>query len=94
MTAKQIQDIHNFKQEGYESLYQAWERYNDLLYKCPTHDINCHQRLDAKFLKDLTSTMIVPSTRKFNKWERSDMGNLDEQRLLTGIMEEDKPWLK
>ncbi|GKA83819.1 hypothetical protein Tco_0805414 [Tanacetum coccineum] len=40
MTAKQLVDIHNFKQEGDESLYQAWERYNDLLYKCPTHDIN------------------------------------------------------
>ncbi|GJS53935.1 hypothetical protein Tco_0627297 [Tanacetum coccineum] len=28
---------NNFKQESDESLYQAWERYNDLLYKCPTH---------------------------------------------------------
>ncbi|GKF84886.1 hypothetical protein Tco_0249784, partial [Tanacetum coccineum] len=44
MTAKQLKDIHNFKQEGDESLYQAWERYNDLLYKCPTHDINSHQK--------------------------------------------------
>ncbi|GJS26036.1 hypothetical protein Tco_0486656 [Tanacetum coccineum] len=43
MTAKQLEDIHNFKQDGDESLYQAWERYNDLLYKCPTHDINSHQ---------------------------------------------------
>ncbi|GKA69681.1 hypothetical protein Tco_0775745 [Tanacetum coccineum] len=42
--AKQLEDIHNFKQEGDESLYQAWERYNDLLYKCPTHDINSHQK--------------------------------------------------
>ncbi|GKG34505.1 hypothetical protein Tco_0437201, partial [Tanacetum coccineum] len=41
-TAKQLEYIHNFKQEGGESLYQAWERYNDLLYKCPTHDINNH----------------------------------------------------
>ncbi|GJX99866.1 reverse transcriptase domain-containing protein [Tanacetum coccineum] len=44
MTVKQLEDIHNFKQEGDESLYQAWERYNDLLYKCPTHDINSHQK--------------------------------------------------
>ncbi|GJZ91735.1 hypothetical protein Tco_0663800 [Tanacetum coccineum] len=43
-TAKQLKDIHNFKQETDESLYQAWERYNDLLYKCPTHDINSHQK--------------------------------------------------
>ncbi|GJZ45571.1 zinc knuckle CX2CX4HX4C containing protein, partial [Tanacetum coccineum] len=26
LTAKQLKDIHNFKQEGDESLYQAWER--------------------------------------------------------------------
>ncbi|GJS26776.1 hypothetical protein Tco_0487396 [Tanacetum coccineum] len=40
MTAKQLEDIHNFKQEGDKSLYQAWEWYNDLLYKCPTHENN------------------------------------------------------
>ncbi|GJX38347.1 hypothetical protein Tco_0251650 [Tanacetum coccineum] len=162
MTANQLEDIYNFKQEGDESLYQVWERYNDLLYKCPTHDINSHQKvnifykglstmnrqlldsrgpipgmrpaealiaiqtmadhsqkwhdgttsrnirsssskdglaalvnkMDLKFAKDLTSTRSVPSTRKLNKWERSDMGNLDEQRLLTRIMVEDKPWPK
>nr|GEZ09762.1 hypothetical protein [Tanacetum cinerariifolium] len=44
--AKQLEDIHNFKQEGDETLYQTWERYNDLLYKCPTHDINSHQKVD------------------------------------------------
>ncbi|GKF80041.1 hypothetical protein Tco_0235609, partial [Tanacetum coccineum] len=32
--------------EGDETLYQAWERYNDLLYKCPTHDINSHQKVN------------------------------------------------
>ncbi|GJS94251.1 phospholipase-like protein [Tanacetum coccineum] len=43
-TAKQLEEIRNFKQEGDETLYQAWERYNDLLYKCPTHDINNHHK--------------------------------------------------
>ncbi|GJU81041.1 hypothetical protein Tco_1283406 [Tanacetum coccineum] len=54
MTAKQLEDIHNFKQEGDESLYQAWERYNDLLYKCPTHDINSHQKVNI-FYKGLST---------------------------------------
>ncbi|GJU06917.1 hypothetical protein Tco_1123347 [Tanacetum coccineum] len=44
--AKQLEDIRNFKQEGEETLYQAWERYNDLLYKCLTHDINSHQKVN------------------------------------------------
>ncbi|GJW80644.1 hypothetical protein Tco_0144619 [Tanacetum coccineum] len=54
MTAKQLEDIHNFKQEGDESLYQAWEQYNDLLYKCPTHDINSHQKVNI-FYKGLST---------------------------------------
>ncbi|GJW01511.1 hypothetical protein Tco_1556762 [Tanacetum coccineum] len=53
-TAKRLKDIHNFKQESDESLYQAWERYNDLLYKCPTHDINSHQKVNI-FYKGLNT---------------------------------------
>nr|GEU38599.1 hypothetical protein [Tanacetum cinerariifolium] len=45
-TAKQLEEIRNFKQEGDETLYQAWERYNDMLYKCSTHDINSHQKVN------------------------------------------------
>ncbi|GKA92923.1 hypothetical protein Tco_0814848 [Tanacetum coccineum] len=45
-TAKQLEEIHKFKQKGDETLYQAWERYNELLYKCPTHDINSHQKVN------------------------------------------------
>ncbi|GJU14036.1 hypothetical protein Tco_1136432 [Tanacetum coccineum] len=30
-TTKQLEEIRNFKQEGDDTLYQAWERYNDLL---------------------------------------------------------------
>ncbi|GJT83339.1 putative reverse transcriptase domain-containing protein [Tanacetum coccineum] len=70
MTAKQLEDIHNFKKKGDESLYQAWER------------------LDAKFMKDLTSKRIDPLTSKLNKLKRSDMENLDEQHLLMGTIEE------
>ncbi|GJR43174.1 zinc knuckle CX2CX4HX4C containing protein [Tanacetum coccineum] len=54
MTAKQLEDIQNFKQEEDESLYQACERYNDLLYKCPTHDINNHQKVNI-FYKGLST---------------------------------------
>ncbi|GJR04669.1 hypothetical protein Tco_0527653 [Tanacetum coccineum] len=45
-TAKQHEEIRNFKQERDETLYQAWEWYNDLLYKCPTHDIDSHQKVN------------------------------------------------
>ncbi|GKF39317.1 hypothetical protein Tco_0119378 [Tanacetum coccineum] len=42
-TTKQLEDIHNFKQEGDESLY-----------KCPTHDINNHQKINI-FYKGLST---------------------------------------
>ncbi|GJZ22114.1 hypothetical protein Tco_0559153 [Tanacetum coccineum] len=45
-TAKQLEDIQNFKQEGEDTLYEDCERYNDPLYKCPTHDINSHQKVN------------------------------------------------
>ncbi|GKC97585.1 hypothetical protein Tco_1167860 [Tanacetum coccineum] len=51
-TAEQHEEIHNFKQEGDETLYQAWERYNDLLYTRPTHDLNNQQKVNI-FYKGL-----------------------------------------
>ncbi|GKA92347.1 calmodulin-interacting protein 111 isoform X1 [Tanacetum coccineum] len=44
ITAKKLEEIRNFKQERDESLYHAWERYNDLLYQCSLHDLNCQQK--------------------------------------------------
>ncbi|GJV88983.1 BYPASS-related protein [Tanacetum coccineum] len=83
--AKRLEDIHNFKQEIDESLYQAWERFNDLLYKCPTHDINSHQK-DVKSAKYLTSTKNVLSKRKSNRRRRPNMGNLAAQLRSTEVM--------
>ncbi|GJR24479.1 integrase, catalytic region, zinc finger, CCHC-type containing protein [Tanacetum coccineum] len=42
---KKLEIIHNFKQEMDETLYYAWEMYNDLLFKCPHHDLNCQQKV-------------------------------------------------
>ncbi|GJZ50202.1 hypothetical protein Tco_0604392 [Tanacetum coccineum] len=36
-TAKKIEEINNFQQEPNETLYQAWERFKELLMKCPQH---------------------------------------------------------
>ncbi|GJW25564.1 hypothetical protein Tco_0039375 [Tanacetum coccineum] len=36
-TAKKIEEINNFQQEPDETLYQAWERFKELLIKCPQH---------------------------------------------------------
>ncbi|GKE94539.1 ribonuclease H-like domain-containing protein [Tanacetum coccineum] len=44
-TTKKLEIIRNFKQEMDETLYYAWERYNDLLFKCLHHDLNCQQKV-------------------------------------------------
>ncbi|GKC50465.1 retrovirus-related pol polyprotein from transposon TNT 1-94 [Tanacetum coccineum] len=36
-TAKKIVEINNFQQEADESLFRAWERFKELLIKCPQH---------------------------------------------------------
>ena len=44
-TAKKMEAINNFKQEPDETLYQAWERFKDLLMKCPQHYLNSMQEI-------------------------------------------------
>ncbi|GKE35720.1 retrovirus-related pol polyprotein from transposon TNT 1-94 [Tanacetum coccineum] len=36
-TAKKMEEINNFLQEPDENLYQAWERFKELLMNCPQH---------------------------------------------------------
>ncbi|GKA42948.1 hypothetical protein Tco_0735608 [Tanacetum coccineum] len=36
-TAKKMEEINNFQQEPDETLYQAWERFKELLLRCPQH---------------------------------------------------------
>ncbi|GKE03637.1 retrovirus-related pol polyprotein from transposon TNT 1-94 [Tanacetum coccineum] len=36
-TAKKMEEINNFQQEPDESLFCAWERFKELLMKCPQH---------------------------------------------------------
>ncbi|GKC69263.1 reverse transcriptase domain-containing protein, partial [Tanacetum coccineum] len=36
-TAKTMKEINNFQQEPDETLYQPWERFKELLMKCPQH---------------------------------------------------------
>ncbi|GKC84875.1 putative nucleotidyltransferase, ribonuclease H [Tanacetum coccineum] len=60
MILEQLGEICNFKPEDGESLFNTWERYNDLLFKCPFHDLNDHQKLNTFYngLKDHTRRII------------------------------------
>ncbi|GKF74634.1 hypothetical protein Tco_0220966 [Tanacetum coccineum] len=35
--SKKMEEINNFQQEPDESLFRAWERFKELLMKCPQH---------------------------------------------------------
>ncbi|GKB63000.1 hypothetical protein Tco_0919186, partial [Tanacetum coccineum] len=49
----------------YETLYQAWERYNDLLFKCPQHDLNNHQKVQIFYTGLDISTCKLLDSRGF-----------------------------
>ncbi|GKF40509.1 reverse transcriptase domain-containing protein, partial [Tanacetum coccineum] len=59
---KKLEEIRNFKQERDETLYYAWERYNDLLYQCTLHDLNyqLYTGLDIFTRKILDSNGFIP----------------------------------
>ncbi|GJU01922.1 putative reverse transcriptase domain-containing protein [Tanacetum coccineum] len=75
-TAKKMEEISNFQQEPDETLYQAWERFKELLMKCPQHYLTEMQELPMQ---------NRPSKRWQNTLKNGIMEHLDEEvlRLLT-----------
>ncbi|GJZ77231.1 putative reverse transcriptase domain-containing protein [Tanacetum coccineum] len=67
-TAKKIEEINNFQQEPDETLYQAWERFKELLMKCPQYYLTKMQEvilfyngLDVPTRQILNSRGVVPT---------------------------------
>nr|GEZ59880.1 hypothetical protein [Tanacetum cinerariifolium] len=67
-TAKKMEEINNFQQESNETLYQAWERFKELLMKCPQHYLTEMQELilfynglDVPTRQILDSRGVVPT---------------------------------
>ncbi|GJZ39250.1 ribonuclease H-like domain-containing protein [Tanacetum coccineum] len=67
-TAKKIEEINNFQQEPDESLFRAWERFKELLMKCPQHYLTDMQEvilfyngLDVLTRQILDSKGAIPS---------------------------------
>ncbi|KAK8935601.1 hypothetical protein KSP39_PZI013849 [Platanthera zijinensis] len=57
-TAKLMRDISTFMQGNGETLYDAWERFKELLRKCPHHGLATHQQVWTFYNGLQTSTMI------------------------------------
>nr|GFB18382.1 hypothetical protein [Tanacetum cinerariifolium] len=67
-TAKKIEEINNFQHEPDESLFRAWERFKELLMKCPQHYLTNIQKvilfyngLDVPTRQILDSKGAIPS---------------------------------
>ncbi|GKB09672.1 retrovirus-related pol polyprotein from transposon TNT 1-94 [Tanacetum coccineum] len=56
-TAKKIEEINNFQQEPDETLYQAWERFKELLMKCPQHYLTEMQEMPKQPFKKWLNTL-------------------------------------
>ncbi|GJT97537.1 hypothetical protein Tco_1093055 [Tanacetum coccineum] len=48
-----------------ETLYHAWERYNDLLYGCPQHDLNNQQKVQIFYNRLDIPTRIMLDSKGF-----------------------------
>ncbi|GKD02667.1 reverse transcriptase domain-containing protein, partial [Tanacetum coccineum] len=56
-TAKKMEEINNFQQEPDENHYQAWERFKELLMKCPQH-----------YLTETQEVAIQEMAKYYQKW--------------------------
>ncbi|GJZ72008.1 hypothetical protein Tco_0635859 [Tanacetum coccineum] len=63
-----MKEINNFQQESDESLFRAWERFKELLMKCPQHYLTDMQEvilfyneLDVPTQQILDSKGVIPS---------------------------------
>ncbi|GJS78709.1 hypothetical protein Tco_0728590 [Tanacetum coccineum] len=53
-----MEEINNFQQELDENLYQAWERFKELLMKCPQHYLTEMQEEEGKTLEEAYYTQF------------------------------------
>nr|GEY42406.1 hypothetical protein [Tanacetum cinerariifolium] len=67
-TAKKMEEINNFQQKPDDTLYQVWDRFKELLMKCPQHYlmeiqkvILFYNRLDVHTRQILDSIGAIPS---------------------------------
>ncbi|GJV39816.1 hypothetical protein Tco_1418256 [Tanacetum coccineum] len=61
-SSRKLEIIRNFKQKMDETLYHAWERYNDLLFKCPQHGLNYQQKVHIFYTRlDIPTRRVLDS---------------------------------
>ncbi|GKF30801.1 putative reverse transcriptase domain-containing protein [Tanacetum coccineum] len=64
-----MEEINNFQQEPDETLYQAWERFKEILTKCPQHYLTEIQEVILFYNGlDILTQQILDSKEYSQKW--------------------------
>ncbi|GKA30249.1 putative reverse transcriptase domain-containing protein [Tanacetum coccineum] len=87
-TAKKIEESNNFQQDPDDTLYQAWERFKELLLRCPQHYltdmqevISFYKGLDVPTRQILDSKGAIPS-----------MKAVDAKKDIQDMVDHSKKW--
>ncbi|GJV32539.1 hypothetical protein Tco_1392939 [Tanacetum coccineum] len=87
-TAKKMEEINNFQQDPGETLYQAWERFKEILLSCPQHYLADMQEVTS-FYKGLD----VP-TREilYSKGAIPSMKACDAKKAIQDMADHSQKW--
>ncbi|GKA41960.1 hypothetical protein Tco_0734620 [Tanacetum coccineum] len=69
-TAKKMEEINNFQQEPDETLYQEWERFKELLMKCPQHYLTeMQERCRSNYKTAIDAKTTIQEVAEYSqKW--------------------------
>ncbi|GKE37010.1 hypothetical protein Tco_1460415 [Tanacetum coccineum] len=92
--AKKMEEINNFQYEPDETLYQAWERFKELLIRCPRHYLTDLQEvilfykgLDVPTRQILDSKGAIPSMKVADaKKAIQDMANHSKKFTMERLL--------
>ncbi|GKF34341.1 hypothetical protein Tco_0107541, partial [Tanacetum coccineum] len=77
-----LEEIRNFKQERDETLDHAWERYNDLIYQCLLHDLNCQQKVHIFYTGSYLNWQTIRMTRHLKEQMGSPYRSRETVRMI------------
>ncbi|GJR89724.1 hypothetical protein Tco_0213735, partial [Tanacetum coccineum] len=84
-TAKKIEEINNFQQEPDETLFQAWERFKELLMKYPQHYLTEIQEIcpeDIKVPLILGRPFLSTARAKIDVYKRKITLRVGEENII------------